>query len=160
VHLYVRSAGLEVGWFAHLYVDGRDVSPGERGYNLAVVDPATGEVRAAAAFDTHGDEAAAHALAAFLDAVPGGMLVLGAVNDEASLRLTEEAVQALRSVGVQGDLRGKFRWGHAFIGAKGAAPGQALEGMDLLRPVSLAVGQALAEPRVAGALDWLRLEAP
>lgn len=158
VHLHVRSAGLEVGWFAHLYVDGRDVSPGGRGYNLAVLDPSTGEVQQVASFDTHGDEAASRALAAFLEAVPEGMLVLGAVNDEASLRLTEEAVAALRSVGAQVDLQGKFRWGHAFVGVKGASPGQALEGADLLQPVSLAVGQALTEPHVAGALDWLRVE--
>lgn len=160
VHLYVRSAGLEVGWFGHLYVDGRDVSPGGRGYNLAVVDPTSGAVWRAASFDTHGDEGAAHALAAFVDAVPKGMLVLGVVNDEASLRLTEEAVQALQTLGVREDLRGKFRWGHAFLGAKGAAPGEALESTGLLRPVSLAVGQALTEPRVAGALGWLRLETP
>ncbi|MBC7222979.1 MAG: hypothetical protein H5T59_01660 [Anaerolineae bacterium] len=158
VHLYVRSAGLEVGWFAHLYVNGQDISPGGRGYNLAVVDPTTGDVRQVASFDTHGDAEASPALAAFLETIPEGMLVLGAVNDEASLRLTEEAVAALRSVGAQVDLQGKFRWGHAFVGVKGAAPGQALEGADLLQPVSLAVGQALTEPHVAGALDWLRVE--
>ncbi|MGQ9585095.1 MAG: interleukin-like EMT inducer domain-containing protein [Anaerolineae bacterium] len=157
-HIYVRSAGLEVGWFGHIYVNGRDVSPGGRGYNVAVMDPESGEVQRTASFDTHADEAASHALAAFLEAVPEGQLVAVAVNDEASLHLTEEAVAALRSVGAVGDLRSHFRWGHAVIGVKGARPGEALEGVGLLEPVSLAAGQALTKPQVAGALEWLRVE--
>jgi len=157
-HIFVRSAGLEVGWFAHIYVNGQDVSPGGRGYNVAVLDPETGVVEHVASFDTHGDEGASHALATFIREVQPGQIVLAAVNDEASLLLTEEAVAALRSVGAKEDLRGKFRWGHALIGVKGASPGEAVEGADLLRPVSLAVGQALSEPWVAGALDWLRVE--
>ena len=53
VHITVRSAGKNTGDFGHIYVDGVDVSPNQRGYNLAAIDPATGALLAAAAFDTH-----------------------------------------------------------------------------------------------------------
>ena len=75
-----------------------------------------------------------------------------AVEDEASLHLTEEAVLALRSIGAEEDLRGMFRWAHAIIGVKGARPGQALEATGLLRPVSVRVGQGFTEPTAAAAI--------
>ena len=61
VSLAVASAGQEVGDLAEIYVEGRDVSPGGRGYNLAVIDPASGSVEATANFDTHLDEGASAA---------------------------------------------------------------------------------------------------
>ncbi|NLE75723.1 MAG: hypothetical protein GX605_03080 [Chloroflexi bacterium] len=158
VQLHVRSAGLEVGWFAHIWVDGREVAPGGRGYNLAALEPASGAVWAASSFDTFADEGESQALAEFIAGVPQGYIVAAAVNDEASLHLTEEAVQALGTVGGQTDLRGRFRWSHAVIGVKGAAPGQALEAAGLTAPASPAVGQPLSDPCLAAALDWLRLE--
>jgi hypothetical protein len=60
--------------------------------------------------------------------------------DEASGRLTAEAVLALRSLGVAGDLRGHFRESHAFVGVKGAPPGTALEALGP-RALELGVGQ-------------------
>ena len=74
------------------------------------------------------------------------------------MNLGEEAVAALRSIGATGDLRGKFRWSHAIIGVKGAAPGSALEALDGLRPVSVAVGPAVTEPFVAAGVAWIRFE--
>jgi hypothetical protein len=66
--------------------------------------------------------------------------VAGAVRDEASHRLTEDAVAALRSLGVAGDLRGHFRESHAFVGMKGAPAGTALEALGP-RELALTVGQ-------------------
>jgi hypothetical protein len=154
--ILVQSAGEEVGDFAHIHVNGVDVSPNQRGYNLAVISP-QGEVQTAS-FDTHLDPGASAALAGFIAAVPQGHRVAIAVADEASMSLGEEAVAALRSVGATGDLRGKFRWSHAFIGVKGATPGSALEALDGLRPVTVAAGPALTEPRVAVAIEWLRFK--
>jgi hypothetical protein len=154
--ILVQSAGEEVGDLAHIYVNGVDVSPNQRGYNLAVISP-QGEVQTAS-FDTHLDPGASAALAEFIAAVPQGHMVAAAVADEASMHLSEEAVAALRSVGAAGDLRGKFRWSHALIGVKGSAPGSALEALDGLRPVTLVAGPALTEPRVAVAVEWLRFK--
>jgi hypothetical protein len=155
--LFVQSAGEEVGDFGHIYVNGVDVSPNQRGYNVAVIDP-TGSTQTAS-FDTHLDPGASARLAAFIAAVPDGQTVAVAAADEASMNLGEDAVAALRSIGATGDLRGKFRWSQAIIGVKGAALGSALEAMDGLRPVGVAAGPALTEPGVAAAVEWIRFEA-
>ena len=78
--------------------------------------------------------------------VPAGRIVAVAAADEASRLLGQEAVEALRGIGAEGDLREKFRWGHAIIGVQGAAPGTALEAMDWMRPVSVVVGEGATEP--------------
>ena len=155
VGLVVRSAGQEAGDFGHIYVNGRDVSPNRRGYNLVSLD-AGGNLLAAANFDTHADPAASAQLAEWVAAQPPGTVVAGAVRDEASLNLGQEAVDALRSLGVMTDLRGHFRWGHAFI-ATAAAPGDAAaaswaapqEASDAVRPVQVAWGLPLSEPQMA-----------
>ncbi len=159
VNLAVHSAGQEVGDFGHIYVDGVDVSPDERGYNVAIIHPETGIVEQAAAFDTHLDADASSELAAFLGAVPTGRIVAVAASDEASRLLGEDAVEALRRIGAQGDLRGRFRWGHAIIGVQGAPPGTALEAMDWIRPVAVAAGDGATEPDLASAFAEIRFEA-
>jgi hypothetical protein len=156
ISLVVQSAGEEVGDFAHIYVNGVDVSPNERGYNVVVVAP-DGSVRSAA-FDTHLDPAASQRMAEFVAGAAQGALVAAAVADEGSMRLGEEGVAALRSLGAEGDLRGKFRWSHAVLGVKGGAPGTAIEAMDGLRPVTLALGPPVSAPSVAAGMAWLRLE--
>ena len=152
VSLLVRSAGQETGDFGHIYADGVERSPNRRGYNLVAVSP-DGRVLDAANFDTHADPAANTRLAEWVAALPVGTRVAGAARDEASLNLTQEGVDALRSLGVGGDLRGHFRWGHAFIGQKGDAAGTAREGMDGVRPVQLSLGLPLSAAELAAAVD-------
>ena len=159
VNVLVKSAGEEVGDFGHIYVDGRNVSPDERGYNVAVLDPMTGMVEETGHFDTFASGEESTRLAEFLLAIPDGRIVAVAVEDEASRHLTERAAEALRTIGAKEDLRGMFRWGHAIIGVKGAEPGQALEAAGLIRPVSVRVRQGFTEPGVAAAVDWVRFEA-
>ena len=156
VNLVVESAGQEVGDFGLIYVDGRQVSPNERGYNVVVLDPKSGAVRAVAAFDTHLDEGASQALAGFLNSAPQGSLVAVAVADEASRLLGEEAVAALRGIGATGDLRGRFRWGQAIIGVRGAPPGSAVEAVGWRRPQVITVGEGATEPRLAAAFGGMR----
>jgi hypothetical protein len=101
-------------------------------------------VHRAGVFDTFGAPDAAARLAAWVAGLPRGTIVAGAARDDASGRLTGEAVGALATLGVAGDLRGRFRQSHAFIGVKGASPGTAVEALGA-RAVSIAVG--LPEPR-------------
>jgi hypothetical protein len=155
VNILVKSAGEEVGDFGHIYVDGQNVSPDERGYNVVVLDPTSGAVESRDHFDTFASENESNRLAEFVASVPDGRIVAVAVEDEASLHLTESAVRALKSIGAQEDLRGKFRWAHAIIGVKGAEPGEALEATALLRPASVRAGQGLTEPTAAAAFDWV-----
>ncbi|MFN8466388.1 MAG: interleukin-like EMT inducer domain-containing protein [Caldilineaceae bacterium] len=155
--LLLRSAGEETGDFAHIWLNGIDVADGERGYNLVAVD-ASGKLLGHAVFDTLATADASAALAAWLRSWPQGTMIGGAVRDEASLKLGQDAVDALHGIGVTTDLRSKFRWSHAFVGAAGAAPGTALEDANLLRPAVVAVGPALNGPRVYGALAALEID--
>ncbi len=157
VGVLIRSAGQETGDFAHIYIAGQDRSPNRRGYNLVAFDPGQGQVVAAAAFDTHADPAAGAALARWVAALPAGLTVAGAVRDEAAMNLTEEAVTALRSLGVINDLRGHFRWGHAFLGQKGAAAGTAVEALDGLRPAQIQVAPALSATAAAVTLTQIEI---
>ncbi|MGQ9490611.1 MAG: interleukin-like EMT inducer domain-containing protein [Anaerolineae bacterium] len=156
IGVLIRSAGQETGDFAHVYIAGRDRSLNRRGYNLVAFDPVQGHVVAAAAFDTHADPNASAALARWVAALPPGLMVAGAVRDEASLNLTEEAVAALRSLGVTHDLRSHFRWGHAFLGRTGAAT-STLEALDGIWPAQIQVGPALSEPGAAAVLTSIEI---
>jgi hypothetical protein len=149
VNLVTESAGQEVGDFGMIYVNGQNISPNLRGYNVAVLHPTSGEVEHTVAFDTHLDPDGSQALAAFLTGVPPGRIIVVVAADEASRLLGPDAVEALRGIGATGDLRDRYRWGHAIIGVKGAEPGTALEAMDWMRPVTLVVGEGATEPSLA-----------
>jgi hypothetical protein len=145
--LWIRSAGHPYGDEAVIRVNGRQVNSGLRGYNLVAIPPAGGPPQGER-FDTFRDAKAARRLAAWIESLAPGTVVAGAIRDEASGLLTQEAVDALRSLGVSGDIRGRYRESHAFVGAKGAAPGTALEDLGP-RPVEILVGRL----REAGGLE-------
>jgi len=160
--IVVRSAGDEVGSFAQIYVTTpseqglttQDWSPNQRGYNLVVLS-AAGEVLDSANFDTNAD---IHApMSQWLDQWEAGTIIAGAVDDEASYSLTEESVQALARLGVVTDLRGKFRWSHAFIGVVGAPVGSAVEDVALLRSVTVGVRAEVEGPVIYGGIQRIRV---
>jgi hypothetical protein len=73
-----------------------------------------------------------------------------AVKDEASGALTDEAVLALRSLGGQQDIRGRYRVSHLLVGVKGAVPGTAIEQLgyaQLSATLGYAPGQLAMETR-------------
>jgi Interleukin-like EMT inducer len=143
VDLAVVSGGQPHGDLGSVRVNAVERARNGRGYNLVALDPA-GRVLDVETFDTFFDPSAAGRLAIWVDALPSGTIVAGAVRDEASGRLDGLAIRALRTVGVRGDLRGRFRDSHAFVGVKGAVPGTALEGAGPRR-VALAVGETHPE---------------
>jgi hypothetical protein len=128
VDLAVVSGGQPHGDVASIRIGMGEVSPNRRGYNLVALGP-DGDLRGRMAFDTLADPAASGRLATWVQALPDGTIVAGAVKDEASGRLGPEAVQAFRTLGVAGDLRGRYRESHAFVGVKGAPAGSALEAL-------------------------------
>ena len=105
---------------------GGHVWSGQMGYTLAVIAP-DGRVDEVHTYNTSWHEAASHELAARIAAIPQGWTAALATNYDASRALTADAVDALRTLGMITDLRGRFRVMHAAIGTKGAAPGSALE---------------------------------
>jgi hypothetical protein len=154
IDISVTSAGEDVGGFGHIYVNGHDVSPNQRGYNVAIIDP--GARISTASFDTHLDPAASTALAEFLRSASPDATIAVAAADEASGTLTEEAVQTLQQVtGSTSDLRGCFRCSHAIIRHKG----RTIETLDPLRPVAIATSLGLTEPSIAAQIDWIDVEA-
>ncbi len=154
--IVVRSAGSEIGDFAHIYINGTDAAKNSRGYNIVVINETMGNLESSMAFDTFASESESARMAQFIHAIPNGRIVAVAVRDEASRYLTPEAVDALRSIGAKEDLRGKFRWSHAIIGVKGAS--SALESLGASMPAQLVVGIGATEPNVAAAIEWIKIE--
>ncbi len=160
VDIEVHSAGAEGGKFAYVTVEqGRrrvDASAHRRGYNIAVLDPRTGDLLEARGFDTWANPYESQALARFLAGVPEGYLVIAAVQEDGARHLTEEAVQALRSIGAGEDLRGREGQAHAVIGVKGAPPGTALE--EVGGPSAyLRLGRNPDARTLGAAFDWVDL---
>jgi hypothetical protein len=148
VDITTISAGQEVGGFAHIYVNGYEVSPNERGYNVAILTR-QGALQTAN-FDTHLDPAASTALADFILSAPAGAMVAIAAADEASLNLSREAGQAIQqATGAATNLRDCFRCSQAIIYQNG----HLLEAIDPLRPVGLTTRRGLTEPAVAAIVE-------
>jgi hypothetical protein len=110
---------------ARVQIDGHQWL-GPMGYTLAVIAP-DGRVDEVRTFNTSWDQKASHALAARIASIPPGWTAAVATNYDASRELTADAVEALHSLGMIADLRGRFRVMHAAIGRKGSAPGSASE---------------------------------
>ncbi len=159
VSILVRSAGEEQGAFGHIYVNGVDESPNQRGYNVVVIEPRTGKIQARETFDTHLTARESTRLVGFLQEIPEGDLVAIAASDEASLHLTTQAVEALRTIGADEDLRGKFRWSHAIIGVKGALPGSASESASETNVSQVYLNFPLTSSNLAVTLGEIRLQA-
>ena len=155
VTIGVRSAGEEVGDFAHIHVNGLDVAPNKRGYNLVALSP-DGVVLDARAFDTHASPEASGEMAEWLGQWAQGTIIAGAVADEASYSLQDTAVDALQRLGVEEDLRGKFRWSHAFVAAVGEEQMPALEEASLIRPAGVSVGPPIDAPAATGGAGKVR----
>jgi hypothetical protein len=166
VHLTVISAGEEGGNLAHIYRNGVDISPGKRGYNIALIDPA-GYLIEAHTFDTHlgrpgecaiFEPAQSQALAEFIAQAPDDALIAAAIADEASCNLDQTAVAALQSLGSQIDLRGQFRASHALIANK--ADGLILEASDPFgHPAKVSTGLGLVEPNITAVFEAIRFVA-
>ncbi len=142
--------------FAYITVGGEDASTHLRGYNLAVIDPRKGEVIDKAGFDTGDNESESQALVHFIAQVPEGAIVVVAVKEDGARSLTDQAVEALRSLGGEADLRGTEGFSHALIGVKGAPPGSALEASGEGNSY-LHVGKNPDERTLALALDFVTI---
>jgi len=149
--IVVSSAGLYAGGFARFRVGGEVLERTERGYILARLTPAGDRVAEWQIFDTGPSPEAARAaarLASWVETLTKGTVVLGAVADEASFGVTEEAAAALGTLGCRVDLRGRYRQSHAFIGVKGSAPGSIPEWSGVELSTVMSGGEMLQVRRV------------
>ncbi len=142
--------------FGSIKVAGHEVSPLKRGYNLAVVDPKTGAVLDAKNFDTGGESIQeSRDLTAFIKQVPAGMIVAGAVQEEAAPMLREGSAGAIKSLGLDTDLRGTEGHTHAFIAVKGKSGSLEATGAG---PSTVSVGHNIDNRLLGVAFDWIQVE--
>jgi len=135
--------------YSAVIVDGLTVTPEQRGIVVALIEPHTGAVVDAAAFDTYLAEAESNRLAALINAAPMGTIVALATYDEGTAKLNAATRSALASIGANLDLTGKTSAAYAVIGVKGSAPGTALERLAPAAPVLLDVGLGARAPQSA-----------
>jgi hypothetical protein len=154
----VKSAGAEVGDFAHIWIDGRDWSTNQRGYNVVAFAAGTGlNFPIASFFDTFDSRDASTRMAKLLSAgavqfITGSYAL--AVRDEASRNLDDDLRQALRAAGAKADIG--WRWSHAFlryIGADGTIVIR--EDASPIRPAIVSIGERITAPEVAGAVEGI-----
>ncbi|MCB0006892.1 MAG: YfhO family protein [Anaerolineales bacterium] len=135
------------GGYSAIVVNGVTVTPEERGLIVAVIDPASGAVLDAAAFDTYLSNRESDRFASLLANVPAGHIVAVATYDEGTAQLTTAARNALASIGAAETLIDKFGQAYALVGLKGAEPGSALERLaPEAQVLDVGIGAATAPP--------------
>ena len=151
----IASVGASVarGDFADIWVDGTRHCANRRGLNLTAVDPRGGKVLATRGFDVHRDDFASRAMLRFVNSLDEGTFVAVASRDDASRSFNSDTRAALRQLGAQVDLAGKFRHTYAAVGVKGAAPGTALEQTHAKKRAHVHVGRV---PPPWQAYAWYR----
>ncbi len=140
-----------------IQVNQREVSPLARGYNVAVIDPASGQVLKAKAFNTADDKAQSRLMTDFLAQVPNGFIVAVASQESAAANLGDRTVTALKNLGGAIDLRQTPTVAHALIGVKGAPANSAVEDTNEGN-VFLAVGHVPDDRTLAAAVSAITIE--
>ncbi|MCX7841101.1 MAG: hypothetical protein N2559_16820, partial [Anaerolineae bacterium] len=142
---------------ASIKVNGREVSPAKRGYNVVVLDPQSGSVMSARAFDTVADRAESRAMTDFLAQIPTGRIVVVASQGDVAANLGDRTVEQLRTLGAQMDVRQMGQRAHVVIGVKDARAGTALEQAGDASAM-VAVGRSLDTRTLAAAVSMLIIE--
>ena len=138
-------------------VNGREVSPLGRGYNIVVVDPKSGAVVDAKVFNTADERAQSRALTDFIAQIPRGFIVALAAQENVASNLGDGTVAALRSLGAQVDIRQNPDRTHAVIGVKGAPSGTAVEQSNEGASF-ISVGHSPDERTLAAAVSLITVE--
>lgn len=118
-----------------------DASPDSKGLNVAVINKKDRFLKDTRSFNTGENPEASEIFCDFIRRIPHGDIVVVAVKNTAVGNLTEEALRALESLGIQLDLRDKHGWSYAAIGIKGAKKGKAIEKLAEKEPVSVKLEQ-------------------
>jgi hypothetical protein len=126
--------------YSAVMINGKAVTPRQRGIVLALIDAQSGEVLSSGGYDTYLSADESDRLAAAIIAAPDGTIAALATYDEGTARLNVAARSALVSLGAQADLKDKPGAAYALIGVKGAAPGTAIERLDPAAAVTADVG--------------------
>ncbi|MEM7030659.1 MAG: interleukin-like EMT inducer domain-containing protein [Chloroflexota bacterium] len=137
VSISVLSGGQE--GYSAIIIDGKTVTPAQRGIVFAVIDAQTGGVLSSGGFDTFLSQRQSDLLATEINAAPSGSIVALATYDEGTTNLNQDAQDAFHQVGATETLLGQIGQAYGLIGVKGATPGTALEALDT-NPIILDIG--------------------
>ena len=138
VQLDIYSAGYRVGNRFSMKRDWVEFFAGRRrGINIAILDEVSGSVLATESFDTHVSQAHSNQLAAAIEQIRPGRIVVAAVSNEGTSNLTAHAKRALMSLGSDKINQLTFQESWALIGIKGTPRGHALERVLSSAPVHL-----------------------
>ena len=99
LRIMLLSAGLQDGNYALFYLNGELIYQGSRGINLVVINENSGQVELTRAFDTWSSAEEADSLAAVINRIPQGRIVLCAVRDDGSNQLQSGQYSAIESLG-------------------------------------------------------------
>ncbi len=113
--------------YSAIVIDSQTVTPEERGFIFAFIDPISGELLDSGVFDTYLSERESDQLAALIQAAPQGTIVALATFDEGLRASTPALQQAFEAIGGQIQLAQKSEEAVALIGVKGAPKGSAAE---------------------------------
>lgn len=129
IKIAVESAGYDHGNSSWITVN--DEEPGmktyTRGLNVGVFDESTGALLESQSFDLFADAARADDFAKLIAQLPEEQIVAIAVQDDASINLSEAVKQACESVGSTLVRELKLRSSWAIVGRKGASRGSVPE---------------------------------
>jgi len=118
------SAGFDDGNFSQVQINSEiAIQGGNRGHNIAVFDTSAGVVEDTHWFDTLDKEENSDSMAAYISRIAEGKIVLVAIRDEGSYRMTEAAYLAMESLGSALTRQVGFRDSYVLLGRKGAAVG-------------------------------------
>ena len=113
----ILSQGFVSGNKAHIKIDGTDrLGKAGRGINLVVM--VGGEIKSRS-YDTYGGKKHSDRLVKDLKEIPEGAVIIAAVRDEASRKLTPALKAAFAELGSKEIKNLRFREGWIFVAAKG-----------------------------------------
>ncbi len=118
------SAGFDDGNFAQIEINSDNtIRGGNRGHNIAVFDTSTGVLVDTRWFDTLDKTENSDSMAAYILRIDEDKIVMVAIRDEGSYRMTEAAYLAMESLGGALTRQVGFRDSYVLLGRKGAEKG-------------------------------------
>ena len=107
-------------------MNGVERSLNRRGFNIVALSGKDGKLLKSDVFDTYRTADESKRMAQFIKAIPQNSVILVAITDEATHKLTQEGKQALFSIGATVDVRSnrdglskKYRMSFAMVSRKG-----------------------------------------
>lgn len=130
VDIFVESAGVYVGNYGNIYIDEKNVSLNQRGFNIVIVDNVSGKVEQSVSFDTWLSENESLKMSRFIKNIADGKIVICAVKDEGAKKFSEDNFKAIKSLGGKINFKGYRHFSYILVGIKGVAAGSAIESLS------------------------------